>query len=356
MSEPSDTPAAPSDPPVDPAPTPPAATEPAAEAVPEAPATEPAPADAAPPAPVVFNMHGNKIKDINLSKILPYNFRSPGFLSASDLRQLSALHERLIHHLAARLSTFFRMECLLKVDDFSCSTFTDFCESLGNPTHLTLFNMEPLRGVGILNLSLPLSLTMADRLLGGKGRIASTERNLTEIEVTLLEDVTKLILAEWANLWSEPDTKFQVQSLGHETTGRFLQTSAPDAVFVIMRVSVQIGDMTELLHLGIPFTMIEEIVKKMHAKRQRSDEAVPKQIQWRAPYAEISVPIVAEWDVREISLREILALAEGDVLELPKEIINQTHLRLSASEEYVGTTGIQNGYIAVEIVKRTHKE
>ena len=104
------------------------------------------------------------------------------------------------------------------------------------------------------------------------------------------------------------------------------------------------------------YTMIEEIVKKMHAKRQRSDEAVPKQIQWRAPYAEISVPIVAEWDVREISLREILTLAEGDVLELPKEIINQTHLRLPASEEYVGTTGIQNGYIAVEIVKRTHKE
>ncbi len=304
----------------------------------------------------VLSMDGKRMDGIDASKLMPYNFRNPGFLSHADLRQLGVLHQRFIQHLSARLSTFFRMECVLKITKFNSSTFSKFCESMGNPTHLTLFQVEPLRGVGIVEFSLPLGMTMADRLLGGKGRVTNTDRTLTEIEVALLEDAMQLIITEWTQLWEEQITTFRPQCIGHETSGRFLQTSAPDAVFVIMTVEVMLGEICEQMQMGIPFSMIETMVKKMHVARQRGDDSRPKHIQWRAPYAGISVPITAEWKIRQITLGEVVGMREGDVIPLPRELIAQTRVRLSNTEEFIGTVGMQNGCVAVQLGQRAAKD
>jgi len=304
----------------------------------------------------IFSVDGARMTGIDGSKLTPYNFRNPGFLSPADLRQLGVLHQRFVQHLSARLSTFFRMECVLKITKFNSSTFSKFCEGLSNPTHLTLFQVEPLRGVGIVEISLPLGLTMADRLLGGKGRVSDTERTLTEIEVALLEDAMQLIITEWTQLWEEQHTAFRPQCIGHETSGRFLQTSASDAVFVIMSVEVTLGEICEQLQMGIPFSMIETMVKKMHVARQRGDDARPKQIQWRTPYAGISVPITAEWIIRQITLGEVVAMREGDVIQLPRELVAQTRVRLSDTEQFIGTAGLQNGHIAVQLGQRASND
>jgi flagellar motor switch protein FliM len=304
----------------------------------------------------IYSMDGVRMDNIDGSKLAPYNFRNPGFLSHADLRQLGVLHQRFVQHLSARLSTFFRMECVLKITTFNSSTFSKFCESLANPTHLTLFQVEPLRGVGIVEISLPLGLTMADRLLGGKGRVGNPDRTLTEIEVALLEDAMQLIITEWSQIWEEQHTGFRTQCIGHETSGRFLQTSASDAVFVIMSVEVTLGEMCEQLQMGIPFSMIETMVKKMHLARQRGDDTRPKQIQWRAPYAGISVPITAEWKIRDITLGEVISMRAGDVIELPRELVGQTRVRLSNTEEFLGTVGMQNGHVAVQLGQRASKD
>ena len=320
----------------------PAASEPEAAGVPET--------------FTVFRADGRRLTGIDGSKINTYNFHNPGFLSQGDLCQLGVLHQRFIHHLAARLSTFFRMECLLKTLDFSNSTFANFCQSLGNPTHLALFQVEPLRGVGIVEISLPLGHAMSDRLLGGKGRASNTEQTLTEIEITLLEDVVNLILVEWVQLWDEDSGSLRPHCIGHENSGRFLQTAAQDSVFVVLTMEVGIGEMVEKLQMGVPFIMVETIVKKLSDKNPSSDEAKPKQIQWRKPYASISVPVTAEWDVKEISLRDLLSIKEGDVMELPRSAISQTRIRISPTEEFLGTAGVQNGHIAVELSERVNTE
>ena len=304
----------------------------------------------------IFSVDGERMTGIDGSKLTPYNFRNPGFLSHADLRQLGVLHQRYIQHLSARLSTFFRMECVLKITKFNSSTFSRFCESLGNPTHLTLFQVEPLRGVGIVEITPALGLTMADRLLGGKGRVSDTDRGLTEIEVALIEDAMQLIIVEWSQIWEEQQNAFRPQCLGHETSGRFLQTSASDAVFVIMTVEVTLGEICEQLQMGIPFSMIETMVRKMHVARQRGDDVRPKQIQWRAAYAGISVPVIAEWKIREITLGEVVSMRAGDVIELPRELVAQTRIRLSNTEEFVGTVGMQNGHVAVQLGQRAPKD
>jgi flagellar motor switch protein FliM len=161
-------------------------------------------------------------------KVEAYDFRNPVFLSEIELRRLRLLHEDFIRYLSARLSLYLRMELGLKMARLTTSTYAKFTDSLPNPTHLCLFKVEPLVGVGILDVNPRLALTIADRLLGGRGHSVKAERYLTEIEIALIEDVINIVLEEWCAQW-KTEQELHPVLIGHENNGRFLQTSPKDA-------------------------------------------------------------------------------------------------------------------------------
>lgn len=306
----------------------------------------------------IFGFDGSRIEHlIEREKLTLYNFRNPGFLRQSDLRQLEVMHQKFVEHLSARLSTFLRMECIVKIMKFASSTFGKFADSMKKATHLTLFQVEGLRGIGILDMSLPLSLAVADRMLGGKGRQCETNRSLTEIEVALLEDVAQLILVEWTQQWPEADGRFSPSIMGHDTSGRFLQVSEHDAIHVVVQAEVVLGECVGQMQLGIPFAMVEPIVKMMAlAKVKSSDVNRSRGISWRRPFNGINVPVIAEWVVKEMSLAEVLNLRPGDVLEMDKNLIASTRVRLANTTGFIGTAGVEDGRVAVQLTKKNLTE
>src|SRR5262245_2383569 len=95
----------------------------------------------------------------NRESIQPYDFRHPVYLSPTELRRLRIRHEDFIRALAARLSIYLRLEFTLQMSKLQTVTYQKFCEGLPNPTHLSLFKVEPLRGIGILDIHPRLGLT-----------------------------------------------------------------------------------------------------------------------------------------------------------------------------------------------------
>ena len=306
--------------------------------------------------PPVFRMNGERMAGFDASKVTRFDFRNPDFVSEADLRQLNTLHTSYVQHLSARLSTFLRMECGLKITEFGSTPFARFAESLAADSHITLFQIEPLSGVGIAAMGVPLALAMADRLLGGKGRVTAGERTLTEIEIALLDDVVQLVLGEWSQLWEKENAELRPQCIGHETSGRFLQTSSPDASIIVTAMELTFGEMTEKLQLGIPFPLIETMLRQRQKAQPRNVQTNPKRMQWRAPFAGIAVPISAEWRLSEMTLGEVMHFKEGQVLELSRDLVSETRIRLSNTEEFLGTAGVQNGQIAVHLTKRIVKD
>ena len=186
------------------------------------------------------------------SKVEAYDFRNPAFLSEVELRRLRLLHEDFIRYLSARLSLFLRMEFGLKMAKLTTVTYSKFTESLPSPTHICLFKTDPLVGVGIIDINPRLALTIADRLLGGRGHSVKAERYLTEIEMALLEDIIVIFLEEWCGQWkSEQDLRPHI--IGHENNGRFLQTSPKDAIILALSLEVNFGDCSEQIQIGVPY-------------------------------------------------------------------------------------------------------
>ena len=295
-------------------------------------------------------------KDVVLTgaKIDAYDFRNPAFLSEVELRRLRLLHEDFIRYLSARLSLYMRMEFGLKMAKLTTVTYSKFTEGLPNPTHLSLFKIEPLVGVGILDLNPRLALTIADRLLGGRGHSVKTERYLTEIEVALMDDVVHMILEEWCHQW-KAEQELTPLIVGHENTGRFLQTAPKDAVILAMTLEASFGDCSEQIQIGVPYYTIEPLVRRMQARRAKDANVtttVEKKATWKDSYASIAMPVRAEWDTFEVSLREITDLRVGDVIEMPADQLRQTNLLLNGVPKFVGTVGVDTDHVAVQLTAR----
>ena len=287
------------------------------------------------------------------SKVEAYDFRNPAFLSEVELRRLRLLHEDFIRYLSARLSLFLRMEFGLKMAKLTTVTYSKFTESLPSPTHICLFKTDPLVGVGIIDINPRLALTIADRLLGGRGHSVKAERYLTEIEMALLEDIIVIFLEEWCGQWkSEQDLRPHI--IGHENNGRFLQTSPKDAIILALSLEVNFGDCSEQIQIGVPYYTIEPLVKKMQARRMKDTAVatVEKVSGWQKAYDHITMPVRAEWEALELSLREVSSLRVGDVIELPASLMQQTRLLLNGTPKFIGTVGLDTDRVAVQLTRK----
>jgi flagellar motor switch protein FliM len=296
---------------------------------------------------------GRRGDDAAAAKVEAYDFRNPAFLSEIELRRLRLVQEDFVRYLSARLSLFLRMEFGLKMAELTTLTYAKFTESLPSPTHLCLFKAEPLGGVGILDLNPRLALTIADRILGGRGHSVKAERYLTEIEVALLEDVILIILEEWCGQWKgEQDLRPAI--IGHENNGRFLQTSPKDAIVLALALEVNMGDCAERIRIGVPYYMIEPMVKRMQAQRQQYSAVgrVEKRAAWQPSYDQIALPVRLEWDAFALPLREVVSLRVGDLLELPGSLVQQTRVLLNGTPKFVGSVGLDGDRLAVQLTRK----
>ena len=290
-------------------------------------------------------------------KVEPYDFRNPAFLSEAELRRLRLLHEEFIRYLSARLSLYLRMEFGLKMAKLTTVSYSKFTDSLPNPTHLSLFKVEPLVGVGILDINPRLALTIADRLLGGRGHSVKTERYLTEIEIALIEDVILILLEEWCAQW-KTEQELHPLIIGQENNGRFLQTSPKDAIVLALTLECNFGDCSEQIQIGVPYYTIEPVVKTMQARRQKDNAVsqVVKRAEWQGAYDRITMPVRAEWQAFELTLREITSLRVGDVIEMSPTICAETRVLLNGVPKFTGTVGLDTDRVAVQLIRKLTPE
>jgi flagellar motor switch protein FliM len=294
---------------------------------------------------------------VDSSVVTAYNFRQPGFLSQKDTSQLAALHQKFASDLSARLATYLRMDVSLAKNSVSCSsmTFRSFCDVLNTPTHLTVFQIEGLEGAGVLDLRPLTSVALANRLLGGKGTAPDVDRSPTEIEVALLDEIVVMVLKEWCSLFERSAGK-RPSIVGHESSCRFLQIAADDTSLFVFKADLSVGDLKEVLQIAVPFSLMDGLTHETGIGGKAAPEIKQKPLHWRSPYAMIEVPVTAAWDVRDITLGEAAALSVGDLIHLPQELIDQTKLSVSETEEFYGTIGVEEGRLAVHLNERILKE
>jgi len=312
-----------------------------------------APTEAVPPAAAedvsVLTTAGARGK-FKPGDIRKHDFRQSGFLAPSELRRIKQRHEQFIRGVAARLAIFLRLEFALQLAKVQIISYQKFTETLTSPTHITLFKTEPLKGVGLLVMTPALGLAFVDRLLGGPGKSPESTRDLSEIEVALIDQVSTLILTEWCNHWPEM-RELHPALLGHENNSKYLQTATPDTAMLTLSLNGGFGDKLEPLQIAFPFATVEPLMRLLTPSMTDND-AAPVAIgkpKWSAGFDDMKVPVIAEWHGLKMSAGQITTLKVGDVISLDPACAAQVQLRLSHIAKFTGRPGTCGGKWAVQL-------
>jgi flagellar motor switch protein FliM len=298
----------------------------------------------------VFNYLGGRTQR-KAEEIQSFDFRQPAFLAPSEMRKIRLRYEDFIRTLAANLSIYLRVEFGLRMSKLQTITYQKLAESLPNPTHLTLFKAEPLKGICLLDLPPHLGLTIVDRLLGGPGHSVNSTRDLSDLESALLDEVIVLILNDWCNQWQKLQELRPVM-LGHETTPRFLHTSAHDTVMLVLAMEVTLGDCIEQVQMAFPYFTIEPLVRQLAALTAPEKEASAKASgtpRWSSDFNDVPVSVNAEWQGLELTLRALATLKPGDVLMLEPECFEQVRVSYARTPKFHGRLGTRAQKWAVEL-------
>src|SRR5580704_9426567 len=284
------------------------------------------------------------------ASIRSHTFRHSGFLAASELRRIRQRHEQFVRSLAARLAIFLRLEFSLQLAKVHIESYQKFTESLPNPSYITLFKTEPLKGAGLLVIPPRLALTLVDRLLGGPGQMPADNRDLTDIEVALSDQSAMLILSEWCNHWPEM-RDLHATILGHENNSKFLQSSPPDTSMLILTVSASISEQNETFQIVFPYATLEPLMRLLNPELTGAAAPAPRPIKprWNPGFDEVKVPLTAEWQGLQMSAGDITRLKPGDVLGLDPACAAQVMVRFGNVPKFFGRPGTSDAKWAVQL-------
>jgi flagellar motor switch protein FliM len=280
-----------------------------------------------------------------------YDFHQSSLLTPGELRRLHQRHEQFVRALGARLAVLLRMEFTVQLATLQIVGYQKFIANLPDTNHITLFKVDPLKGTGLLVIPPRLGLGLVDRLLGGPGGLHVANRDLSEIEVALIDQVAVLLTAEWCDQWPEM-RELKPSLTGHENNSRYLQTAAPDTAMLVLTLNAGFGEQLEPVQLAFPYTAVEPLVRLLcPAGMSQPDTAAtrPTQLKWNSELDEVPVPVVAEWHGLTMSAGDVTRLKEGDVLMLDPKSVGQVQLRLSRVPKFVGRAGLRGGRWAVEL-------
>jgi len=272
-----------------------------------------------------------------------YDFRRPDKFSRDQIRTVEMLHENIARLTSTYLAAQMRSLVNVVVSSVDQLTFEEFIKLIPNPSHISTITLEPLKGSMFMVIETPIALVMVDRLFGGPGTVIQASRPLTEIEMAIMERLSKGILQQVRESWeSLVPVDPKIDATGSNPS--FIEGASSNEMTVVVKFDVRLGKALGAITLCIPFVTIEPILPKLSAKnwftqarREMQQRAGDDMVQKRLGAVEVDV--IARLGKADLPVEDILDLGVGDVIQLESRVMDEITVLVEDRVKYKATPG-----------------
>jgi len=265
---------------------------------------------------VFRNLKGVPAEEDPAKRAQPYDFRRPDRIAKDQLRAIHLLHENFARSLASSLSAYLRAYVMVNLVSVEQLSFREFAQCLPSPTCMVSLSMRPFDGSAILELNPTMVFPILEMLLGGTGKSTfKVDREITEIEQSILETLYRIVLHDLKDAWSSvSQINFAVES--HETEPALLQILAPNEAIVAIGIEIRIGDVSGMMNVGIPSIIIKMLRQRFDQQwsMRRGESTDANQRRILSLVAGSHLKMDARLQGPTLSVEDLLGLEEGDVL------------------------------------------
>ena len=289
-------------------------------------------------------------------KIKIYDFKRPDKFSKEQIRTVSIMHETFARLTTTAMSAQLRSLVNVHVASVDQLTYEEFIRSIPNPTTLGIINMDPLKGSAVLEIDPAITFSIIDRLFGGKGEGTKVNRDLSDIEQSVMENIIVRILGNLREAWSQViDLRPRLGQI--ETNPQFAQIVPPTEMVVLVTLETKVGEVEGMMNFCIPYLTIEPIISKLSAQYMyssvRSGGTTENLNILKERLSMIGITVSAEIGNMNLTVRDLLSLQRGDVIRLPDVRTGDPMvLKIGNREKFMCRPGVVGNKLAVQITEK----
>jgi len=293
------------------------------------------------------------------AQVKEYDFRAPKKFTKEQIKILESIFENYARLLSSYLTGKLRLYCRVSLLNIEEQRYNEFNNALPDyvimgMVDLGIKNDEISETDVIVQVSNPVTYTMIDRLLGGKGEYTDVTRDFTEIEITIMTD----IMRSFADLLKEPwltHIDLEPRLIGIETNSRVVQTIGHEDTVIIVALEVEINSQKSIVSVCIPAINLDEIMGKFiprySGSRRKTDAAREAERRDSIMTGISTTDLIVKAVLGEINLDmyEVLTLQVNDVIPLDKKISENIMVKVGERNWCDGKLGTYNNKKAVMI-------
>ena len=299
------------------------------------------------------------MKEANERPVKDYDFKRPAKFSKEHLRTLEIIFEHYGRLLSTNLPVYLRRNVQVNVAYSESVTFSEFSNSLGNPSVLSIIKFDPLPGDIMINLTSNLGFAMVDRMLGGVGEPLDKVRDFSEIELLLIERVMtsciELLREPWENVL---DVHPRLERI--ETNSQFAQIISPSEMIAIVTLNIKIGDVEGLMNICLPFITLEPVMDKLNTKfwyssqKEKAGASYSDAVEALITHAQI--PIKAVLGNSSITVADFSQLQVGDIVRLDTKVDEELDVFVGDIKKFTALPGASGKDYAVRVTQIIREE
>lgn len=312
---------------------------------------------------LIHSMIAKGADDDNRAKVVKprlrvYDFKRPDKFSKDHLRGVQLLFDNFCRLVTSYFSGLFRLAIHSNVISVDQVTYEEFSAGLANPCSVAVVDWEPLPSNLLINFSPQIALQMVDRLCGGPGNTTVVSRALTEIETAILRRIADTM----ADILRTALREFNIE--GHslsvasiEVNPLFVQQAmAPNDIVLSVTIDVNFGSQSGSIEFCLPYVLLEPVLPALSAHRwfsKRQDYGDEKDSEnVVAAIQNIEIPISCRLGESTLTMRDVMSLKPGDVIELNVRTTDCATLHLLGKPKFNVQVGRIGSRLAVKIVSR----
>jgi len=213
--------------------------------------------------------------------------------------------------------------------------------------------IPPLEGEIAFHMELEPAFIIIDRLLGGSGTGIKRTRELTTLELNLMQRVIRTLLPTWREAWLptihlEPEIG---RALG---STEFLQLTSSNESVLVTTFQARFLNTDIEMTICIPYAVIAPILTRVVSSENlpghfSGDETDHRRI--KEQMHDVTVDVAARLGSAPIPIAELSQLAVGDVIRLDVPIDGQAVIHIGDRPHFMARPGLSNGGMAVQITE-----
>jgi flagellar motor switch protein FliM len=261
-------------------------------------------------------IHDAEPAEKKLRPIHNFDFRLAGRLSNEDARSLTLLHETFARNLSIALDAYLGTGLEVKLEALDRLPVKDHVASVAPSTYIVPFSLPSIPCVIVVECDMGLVSPIIDLLMGGKGTSPGIDRELSEIDEEILQDVIQLIARRAEGAWRLPDHSLVPN---RRVKPHLLpQSFPPNEKVNVVRFQLDIAGTSGNFQLVFPAAFASALIKTVkedHPQRKGAVRYFPTP-PLRERILDCDMEVTAELPGLRVSARDLIALQPGSVLKL----------------------------------------